>query len=177
MDDSHGILKLFDEIESSVDQGLYYVAMMALLTVPDHMAALSDPSGETSKKRYISWYSENVESPLTPEDAYGMRCSMLHQARSSTKNDAASGVRKVAFAEPSRLGKLKTGYMAGSVMVIGVPDLCDAIIGAARQWLTANDGDSTVQANLDKTLIRAEASHGSQGRQVNTGIMVVMSVD
>jgi hypothetical protein len=67
--------------------------------------------------------------------------------------------------------------MAGSVMLIHVPDLCDAIIGAARTWLATQDDDPTVQANLDKTLRRAEATHGNQGGQVNTGITMVMSID
>jgi hypothetical protein len=139
------------------------------------MAALSDPSGRSNQVRYERWYKENVDSPLTAEDAYGLRCSMLHQARTTTNDSSASSVRRIAFAEPSTRGKLKTGYMAGSVMLIHVPDLCDAIIGAARSWLAAHEDDATVQTNLDKTLMRAEASHGNQGRQVNTGIMVVMS--
>jgi hypothetical protein len=176
MNETHGIHKLIDEIQQATDLGLYYVAMIGLLTLPDQMAALGHPSGETTGSRYRSWYAEHVESPLSAEDAWRLRCSLLHQARSTTAETRSSDVRRVAFAEPSSPSTVKTGYMAGTVMLIHVPDLCDVIIPAARSWLAAKEYDETVRANLDKTLLRGTATHISDGRQVNSGITMVMSI-
>lgn len=175
MDESHGIGRLLDEIEQARDLGLCYVAMLGIVSVPDLMAALEHESGRTNGARYREWYSANVVSELGAEDAWALRCSLLHEARSSTASEGTTAVSRIAFAEPTTAGTLRTGYMAGSVMLVHVPDLCDAVVTAARTWIEANALNPVVTANLNRTLRRGSAVHVTQGRQINADVTMVMS--
>jgi len=77
MQNEHGMHKLLDEIEQSVHRGLYYVAMIGLLTVPDQMAALSDSSGKSNRVRYERWYKRTESDMSAGTSRISIRLSQL----------------------------------------------------------------------------------------------------
>jgi hypothetical protein len=72
------------EIEKALKAGLYYIAVMMALALPDICAALESANGETSGPKYKSWYVTNfgVRYPkLSANDCYKLRCGIVHQGR------------------------------------------------------------------------------------------------
>ena len=50
------------QTDKALDERLYYLALIAALTIPDMAAALESPDGRSSAKRYISWYEMGSSS-------------------------------------------------------------------------------------------------------------------
>lgn len=83
--------EFFDQVLRAADAHLYYLALFGALAIPDVCASMESADGLTCGPRYIGWFDAHVaarytvgpgrEPSLTGQDAYGIRCSMLHQAR------------------------------------------------------------------------------------------------
>lgn len=86
--------RLLEEIQRSLDNELFLAALALALTLPDICGKAEYPREDSSKKRYIRWYNENVgitEKPpkfaqsdtempyLSGEVVYSLRCQFLHQ--------------------------------------------------------------------------------------------------
>lgn len=86
--------KLLEEIQRSLDNELFLAGLALALTLPDICGKAEYPREDSSKKRYIQWYDENVgitEKPpefaqrdtempyLSGEVVYSLRCQFLHQ--------------------------------------------------------------------------------------------------
>jgi hypothetical protein len=56
------MLPILDEIEKAIDASLYILALQSALAIPDICAALEYENNKATKKRYISWYEQWVES-------------------------------------------------------------------------------------------------------------------
>ena len=52
------------QVESSLDHGLYYVALMSALTIPDMAAALESSDGTTNGEKYQKWYEKWVQPEI-----------------------------------------------------------------------------------------------------------------
>jgi hypothetical protein len=78
------LLTQADEIRAALDQRLYYVALMASLTLPDVCAGLETASGETCGKLYKQWYATYLGPEytfITDVDIYSLRCGLVHQGK------------------------------------------------------------------------------------------------
>ncbi len=170
MTNRYGIFVLLDDVEAAVGAGLHYVALFGALAIPDLMAALADANGTTSGRKYEDWYRSNVDFPVDAAECYRWRCSMLHQGRSAT---GAVPPTRIAFAEPGEI-KVKTGYVMGSVMLVDVSDFCRAVVTAARRWLESQPDGGTVRRNLETSLRRGAATHGTEDGQVTLDLILVM---
>jgi hypothetical protein len=82
---------LFQQIDCAVGANLYYVALLAALSLPDICGAMESDDGEATGQRYIAWFNRWVAPKytvrgapsLTGEVCYYYRCSALHQGRAA----------------------------------------------------------------------------------------------
>ena len=83
------INRLINEIENSLQNGNYLVALMAALTLPDICGKAECPNEQKPSIRYIRWYDEWIGKSETYKDSktpfptggivYELRCSFAHE--------------------------------------------------------------------------------------------------
>jgi len=94
------IFRLVQDIRKALENELYFVALSSALTLPDICGKAAYPNERSSRKRYISWYEEEIgkfeKDPndkenmpyLSGEVIYGLRCSLLHEGNPNMENDS-----------------------------------------------------------------------------------------
>lgn len=79
---------LIFDIESALEADMWTLALSGALTLPDICAALASPDGRTNGERYRAWCDTNFITKyprLTSDDCWQLRCSVVHQSRSTTR--------------------------------------------------------------------------------------------
>lgn len=160
--------EFFDQVLRAADAGLYYLALFGALSIPDICASMEAEDGQTNGSRYAAWFDAHVaakytvgpdrQPSVTGDDAYGLRCSMLHQARTRPHKGSYS---RVLFVEPGH------GVIAhNNVMVVGDADqwaavlnldvgaFCRDLVDAANAWLTVAEQTAVFQNNYPHFLQR-----------------------
>ena len=65
---------LLDQIENALNFGLYYIALIASLSIPDICGAIESTDGKATRKKYQEWFDKYVAPKycgmLTGEDCY-----------------------------------------------------------------------------------------------------------
>lgn len=94
------VFRLVQDIRKALENELYFVALSSALTLPDICGKAAWPLERSSRKRYISWYDEEIGkyeknpedkdnmSYLSGEIIYNLRCSLLHEGNPNMKNDS-----------------------------------------------------------------------------------------
>lgn len=94
------IFQLVHDIRKALENDLYFVALCSALTLPDICGKATYPDETSSRKRYISWYDEEIgkyeKNPgdkknmpyLSGEVIYSLRCSLLHEGNPNMNNDS-----------------------------------------------------------------------------------------
>lgn len=94
------IIRLVQDIRKALENELYFVALSSALTLPDICGKATYPTEQSSRKRYILWYDEEIgkyeknledkdDMPyLSGEVIYSLRCSLLHEGNPNMKNDS-----------------------------------------------------------------------------------------
>jgi hypothetical protein len=78
------IKALTKEITQCLNSGLWYAALVLILTLPDICGALESSNGETDDHRYYAWYEKwlmNKYPSVSAEDLYRLRCGVAHQGK------------------------------------------------------------------------------------------------
>jgi hypothetical protein len=149
---------LFQEIERALQAQLYYLALIAALSVPEICAALESPTGDTagrSGQAYKNWYNANLAARLSwlkDVDCYSLRCGVVHQGRFGNPNMQYG---RAIFVLPG--GNVFSNCVFNDAYVFSVVEFCRTIVDAARQWFSAHHNDANVQANLPR-LVQYHAS-------------------
>jgi plasmid stabilization system protein ParE len=74
--------ELIAQIRQASAAGLYYLALIGALALPDIFGALASKNGKASASKYKDWLRKNVrDEAADAELIYGLRCSLLHQGR------------------------------------------------------------------------------------------------
>ncbi len=159
---------LLRQIELSLENNLYYLALFSILTLPDMCGAIDSIDGKASESNYINWFDKYVtpkydENYLDGEVVYKYRCSTLHQGTSShPKNKYA----RLMFFEPAISDKVNLRFEGRHVLVLkGVDDndsslmldlkiFCLAIIEATNEWLSEKKDDDLLKKNMYKFIKR-----------------------
>lgn len=92
------IIRLVQDIRKALENDLYLVALNSALTLPDICGKAARPNEQSTRKRYILWYDEEIgkyekcpkdkdEMPyLSGEVIYSLRCSLLHEGNPNVNN-------------------------------------------------------------------------------------------
>ncbi len=149
----------FDQIERASDLGVYYVALASVLIVPDLCGAMDAEDGRATRSRYVEWFDRFVapryevrgESWLTGEDAYGLRCAMLHQGRLRPHIGRYS---RVIFLEPGPGGPMMHNNVINDVLNIDVGTFVRDVLDGARAWLDEAEGTPRYVENYRSSMQR-----------------------
>lgn len=140
------IQKLIDEINIALNQGLYLVALSSALTLPDVCGKAEYPK-ETTTKRYKKWYSTYVNADLPEDHVYELRCSLLHEGNTDTKDKNHIHFRLVTNERLQSLGmdfciKSRVTHKDGTAetrVTVYAGYLCTAICAAAKSYYEENE--------------------------------------
>jgi hypothetical protein len=171
------MIDLLDQIEASLSSRQYYLSLFATLTVPDIAGALGSSDGIASGKRYAEWfdtwvhpayidtvrsnlpeqakqYADSMICPLSGEDCYRFRCSLLHQG---TTQHPRSAFSRILFVEPGATTTTMHYNVVKDALNIDLPLFCMETLAAARNWLTTVNGTEPFETNLIKFVQRYPA--------------------
>jgi hypothetical protein len=155
------------EIDGAISAKLYYVALVATLTLPDLCGALMSEDGRSTKERYKNWYNANLAHDftfMTADHCYSLRCGMIHQGRAKL---LGGGFDRVIFVPPMP-GVFHNNIMKGALQ-FDIFIFCNSFTNAVARWWQRERESEVVIKNIPFLLrLRAE---GYSGRL--TGIPVI----
>lgn len=148
-----------EQIEKCVEQGFYYVAIMACLTIPDIAGAIDSDTWEATKSQYKDWFDEYAaqkyqsfgEHHLTGEICYFLRCSMLHQGTVQHK-EVKKKYADILFCQfPQVQSSVNPLFMTeDEVLLIEPKTFCTNMVYAAYDWLEKVHHNELFQKNTQR---------------------------
>jgi hypothetical protein len=150
----------FDQIESALEQNLYYLALHSVLALPSICGAMESDNGKDSGNKYRAWFDKWVADkyfhpPLgkitvTGGVCYSFRNGMLHQGRNNHKD---LGFSKIAFTEPGSPISIHNSVM-NDVLCLDLDRFCRDVINCARSWLASVKDEENFKSNYEYYLRR-----------------------
>jgi hypothetical protein len=141
------ISKLISNIEEALEQKLYYPAFMSALCLPDICGYISDPENLSVRNRYIAWFekymSDSYQDYMSGEEAYALRCVVLHNGELSTKQYSIRSKKILldkfeVFENGIHLLRLENNKVDGLVLPnivrLNSTNYCKDIISAVKAW-------------------------------------------
>ncbi|MGE9312899.1 hypothetical protein ACLOAU_14725 [Niabella sp. CJ426] len=143
-----------EEIYHAYNSKYYQIALNSLFVIPDNCAALQDPDGKTSGKKYKEWcnkyYLSRYEYEITAEDLYSIRCSLLHQSSIN-----ANSKMRILFQPPGPIKFHHTSFTTtsgdNSVLhwyCINIHDFMMEMLQSHHNWEKEMKDDSVCQTNI-----------------------------
>jgi len=139
---------VLQEIERALNCGLYYLALVMTLTLPDLCAALESPNGASSGVRYRAWYDANLAArytTLTADDCYNLRCGVVHQGRLGHPHLQYG---RVLFTVPNAQRNVFHNNIMNDALNLDTILFCGDVIDSVRRWFATAQGTHNVQTNL-----------------------------
>jgi len=140
------------EVRRALDAGLYYLAVVLTLTLPDICAALESDDGESTGARYRAWCDTWMASTypmLNGHDLWSLRCGVLHQGKLGHPNMSYT---RVLFTIPNAQGMYFHNNVMNDALNLDAVTFCEEVVGAVSQWYAANKTSPNVQANWPQLL-------------------------
>jgi hypothetical protein len=137
------------EIEKALDAGLYYLAVMLAVAIPDICGALESKDGRSGPVQYKAWYDAHLANriyDLTADDCYSLRCGVVHQGKFGL---AGAQYDRAIFLLPQSKNKM-VACQIGDAYVYSVEHFCKEVIVAVRTWFAAKQNDANVIANMPR---------------------------
>ena len=149
------ITRYVREIEISLENRCYFVALALTLTLPDICGAAEYPAETSVGKRYINWYnkyigdaeqkerSSDTDSYLSGEVVYNLRNTFLHQGNPTINKDKIKAPENhfdkfiLILGDGTKIREIKTqfdianGAATFRAMSIDITYLCREICAAA----------------------------------------------
>lgn len=150
------------QIEKALEYNLYYLALQAVLTLPDICSSLLSPTPENRPvtKEYIDWCNKNFSSKekISSEDCYYFRCSMLHEGQTQ---HSRSNYKRIMFIEPGHPFSNMLNNISFQMNDTDKPSIdinlntfCSDMISSVRKWWSAHQDEPVVQDNYKNMVKR-----------------------
>lgn len=143
---------LLEQVRAASDQGLYLVALMSTLAIPDICGALGSDNGRATGPKYRSWLVEHAKEDRDIADLiYDVRCSLLHQG--SLRRRKGKEPARIAFVVPDdEFSVHRATYSESdgeSVFWLSIPAFADELSAAGAAWAARYGGSATVLRNME----------------------------
>ena len=138
--------QLIGEIRSALRSGAFTLALQGTLACVDICAALSSTDGRTTGAHFKAWFEAHVPNPyarLSADDAYQLRCGMLHQGRASADQYGA-----ILFTLPDGRGNVFHNNVLNDALNLDLVTFCTDILDAADGWWQSAKDTDPVAANV-----------------------------
>jgi hypothetical protein len=139
-----------NEIEHALKNGLYYLALVCTLSLPDVCAALESLTGETTARQYRDWYDRWLRQKypqVTGDDLYGLRCGVVHQGQLAHPKSQYS---RIVFILPNAQRGFIHRVIVDDVLHLYLVTFCTDMVTAVTQWYAAKQNDANVIANFSR---------------------------
>ena len=143
--------RLIREIETALGARMWLISLQGTLALVDIAAALQSPDGRTTGAKFKSWFEAHLGETyplLSSEDMWLLRCGMLHQGRTASKNYDA-----VIFTLPDGRGNLFHNNIMNQTLQLDLVKFCSDVTAAVETWWATNDHLEPVATNA-KDLVR-----------------------
>jgi hypothetical protein len=145
----------FQQVRDATRAGFSYVGLATALTVPDICAAMDAPDGLATGMGYRDWFDKWVAGSyggfLTGEDAYLLRCSMLHQG---TTKHPRGDFERFLFTERTANHMVLHNNIVNDALNLDVIRFVDDMVDGALSWLATAEPTPTYQRNFPKFVQR-----------------------
>src|SRR5690625_2233996 len=139
---------LLAEVEHALEHGMYYLAIITALTLPDVCSALASENGVTNGGRYREWYRSNLSNRfpnLTDYDCWRLRCGVVHQGRFGRPGMRYS---RVIFTIPDQQNNFFHNNIFNDALNLDAVTFCGDIIQGVRDWYESNRDCANVRSNI-----------------------------
>ena len=148
--------ELLTQIESSLKNGDFLLALFICLAMPDICGALGSKNGQANGNRYKAWFDKYVSNKyhgnLDGSNCYAFRCSALHQGRAKHKN---LGYSRILFADPTSASvPIMHNNVLNDALNIDVRNFCQDIVEGVRAWIKDMVSDTNYNVHYPHFLQR-----------------------
>lgn len=136
------------QIEKALDAGLYYLAILCALTLPDICSSLESEDSQTNRDKYKAWCDTwllDSYPNLTKDDLYSMRCGVVHQGKLGHQKMQYS---RIIFTLPVPNIILHNNIINKDTLNLDVRTFCRDMIDSASHWYSQKKDDNYVKTNL-----------------------------
>lgn len=119
-----------NEIVVAEQHGLWMLALTGALALPDICGAIESANGRATGNKYRGWFTRHISPKyprIDPEDCWQLRCSLLHQGRSS-----AVSYQRLIFVAPGPI--TFHNNILDDALNLDMRTFCTDVISAVRSW-------------------------------------------
>lgn len=150
-----------EEIQATIDSGIWSTALASALVVPDACGAVEYPGATGNRDRYVSWYDNFVERfggfhfNLDGAFVWKIRNGMLHEAGTQFYE---YGFERVFFTVPTVRGSRFDGIThqetpeSPPTLGLSLDRFVARILRGAEAWLCSIADDQEKQGKLDRLI-------------------------
>jgi hypothetical protein len=153
---------ILKQVEDALNSGLYYLAVVIALTLPDICAALESDSGAAHHSKYKQWYAKWLQHKypmIGQDDIYALRCGLNHRGKARAKDGHSFGFDSVVFVIPHVSAQSVASWHTQvserdgtRVLALDVALFCHDIIHSVERWYDEKHADPNVAASISRVL-------------------------
>jgi hypothetical protein len=152
------------DIHHAMNAGAFYSALALSVAIPDVCGSIEYPDEKGVGKRYRDWFDLScymLQSYLSAEDCYAIRCSYLHQGIDEFGGPSAIAARltHIEFTVGMAAGGWSLSYLpsvhgpeAKGAVRIPVEDFCRDMTTSANSWWKSRSSDPRVASALARLI-------------------------
>ena len=143
--------ELIAQIRAARDAGLYYLALMGTLMLPDICGALDSDNGRATASKFKDWLKANVPEQAGDAAAiYGLRCSLLHQGTMLPHGGHLPIACTYPHPSVPQFHRCLTEIGGDSVWWLSIPMFVDEVTSGAEAWFVKHGKTARVKRNMEK---------------------------
>lgn len=146
---------LMKDLEKAIEHKLYLAALNIALTIPDICSALQSSNGKTDGTKYKNWFNtycgDFYNNFIDGNDIYEIRCSILHQGKSSHDNTSRRH-KRILFQIPTPTNIVLHNNIINDAYNVNIEVFIGDIIKGFNKWYSQEKENINVIKNLEKTV-------------------------